>query len=300
MKCPKCQYIGFDDGNRCRNCGYEFDLAVEEPPLDVTIGRDDPAPARLPDLTLRPGDQPGDAPPAPVHDRPPRAGASASARRPLSPEDLPLFLDSVADDQAPLVSPPAVPRPPLSVRRAAPAGRERLRAPSTDELEIEDVREAERQAEARRAAAQQRTDASDLAGVGRRMAAGLIDLAVLGAITASVVYLTLRITELPVQDWQTLPLVPVTAFLLLLFGGYFVLFTAAGGQTIGKMAARIRVVSSTDGRERQRVPFGRCLMRAVACLGSVAALGAGFLPALLSPDRRAFHDRIADTRVVAA
>ncbi len=24
MKCPKCQYIGFDTGDRCRNCGYEF------------------------------------------------------------------------------------------------------------------------------------------------------------------------------------------------------------------------------------------------------------------------------------
>lgn len=26
MKCPKCGYIGFDDGDRCRNCGYEFSL----------------------------------------------------------------------------------------------------------------------------------------------------------------------------------------------------------------------------------------------------------------------------------
>jgi len=29
------------------------------------------------------------------------------------------------------------------------------------------------------------------------------------------------------------------------------------------------------------------------------ALGIGFLPVLFSSDRRAFHDRVADTRVVA-
>jgi hypothetical protein len=38
----------------------------------------------------------------------------------------------------------------------------------------------------------------------------------------------------------------------------------------------------------------------VACLGSLLAVGAGFLPVFFSPDRRAFHDRVAQTRVVAA
>ena len=42
-----------------------------------------------------------------------------------------------------------------------------------------------------------------------------------------------------------LPAVPMLAFLMLLCGGYFVLFTAAGGQTIGKMAAHIRVVNAS-------------------------------------------------------
>ena len=26
MKCPKCQYLGFETGNRCKNCGYDFSL----------------------------------------------------------------------------------------------------------------------------------------------------------------------------------------------------------------------------------------------------------------------------------
>jgi len=26
MKCPKCLYIGFETGDRCKNCGYDFSL----------------------------------------------------------------------------------------------------------------------------------------------------------------------------------------------------------------------------------------------------------------------------------
>ena len=29
MKCPKCGYLGFDNVDRCRNCGYDFSLARE-------------------------------------------------------------------------------------------------------------------------------------------------------------------------------------------------------------------------------------------------------------------------------
>ena len=26
VKCPKCDYLGFETGNRCKNCGYDFSL----------------------------------------------------------------------------------------------------------------------------------------------------------------------------------------------------------------------------------------------------------------------------------
>jgi len=29
MKCPKCSYLGFETGDRCRNCGYDFSLFVD-------------------------------------------------------------------------------------------------------------------------------------------------------------------------------------------------------------------------------------------------------------------------------
>ena len=28
MKCPKCEYLGFETGDRCKNCGYDFSLSV--------------------------------------------------------------------------------------------------------------------------------------------------------------------------------------------------------------------------------------------------------------------------------
>jgi rubredoxin len=37
MKCPKCQYISFDSGDRCRNCGYEFSLAADAALDDLPI-----------------------------------------------------------------------------------------------------------------------------------------------------------------------------------------------------------------------------------------------------------------------
>jgi uncharacterized RDD family membrane protein YckC len=143
--------------------------------------------------------------------------------------------------------------------------------------------------------------ASAGSGLVRRLGAGLIDVAVIGSIDVLVVYLTLRLCELTLDDWRVLPIVPLAAFLLLLSGGYFVLFTAAGGQTIGKMATRIRVVAfSPDDAGHLRVSFSTAMMRAVALIGSIAALGAGFLPVLFRSDRRAFHDRVAGTRVVSA
>jgi uncharacterized RDD family membrane protein YckC len=83
------------------------------------------------------------------------------------------------------------------------------------------------------------------------------------------------------------------AFLVLLKLSYFGVFTAACGQTIGKMAAHIRVVA--DGAP---LDPGRAARRTLVGAVSLLAFGAGFIPALLDPDRRALHDRVARTRVV--
>ena len=296
MRCPKCQYITFDSDDRCRNCGYEFSLSVdtaEEEPVEVTIARDEPESRRRGRDSFSALDAPLKQPPSP----PERPGAP-NVRRPLTAADLPLFIEQrVGDDQAPLVT-PAVPRAPLSVRKAAPV-RHRLRGPALDELPLGPADDlAADHAEEDRAGTED-VEGIQGASIARRFSAGIIDVAILGTIGAVVVLLTLRIAELTLAEWHILPVVPMLAFLLLLCGGYFILFTAAGGQTIGKMTAGIRVVNAAE-HGPARVSFGTAFIRTVTCLGSVLALGGGFLPVLFSADRRAFHDRVADTRVVAA
>ena len=63
---------------------------------------------------------------------------------------------------------------------------------------------------------------------------------------------------------------------------------------IGKMAAQIRVVADDAPLDP-----ARAIRRTVVSAVSLLTLGAGFIPAILDPDHRALHDRVARTRVVA-
>jgi uncharacterized RDD family membrane protein YckC len=124
---------------------------------------------------------------------------------------------------------------------------------------------------------------------------------ILAGIDAAVLYFTLKICGLSRSELLLLPATPLVAFLALLNGGYFVAFIAAGGQTIGKMAGGIRVVpADAETSWTDRVPVETACVRAAAYLVSIVPAGAGLLPALLTADRRAVHDRLAHTRVVKA
>jgi uncharacterized RDD family membrane protein YckC len=86
----------------------------------------------------------------------------------------------------------------------------------------------------------------------------------------------------------------------MLNAGYFVTFTAAVGQTIGKMATGLKIVpaSAVDG-DTNGPNFGFAILRTAAYAASILPIGLGFLPALFARDRRALHDRLADTRVIS-
>jgi uncharacterized RDD family membrane protein YckC len=133
-----------------------------------------------------------------------------------------------------------------------------------------------------------------LAPLGTRILAGAIDVAFMLLVDAAVLYFTLRITGLPPAAWRRLPLAPLVGFLALLHGGYLTMFTAASGQTMGKMLTGTRVVSSQGGP----VPFGSAVVRAVVWLLTIVPAGVGFIPAFLASDRRALHDRFAETKVI--
>lgn len=296
MKCPKCQYIGFETGDRCKNCGYEFALMRADEEEDVSAppvsGPDIVEPF---DLLLRPAEPPGaDMTPA-----------------------LPLFRNEDADDE-PLVRVTA-PRPPVAVRKTPDAQRGRVPPSLPAESSMRDavfefgsepvidfapVRELLHPRPRREQPAPDVPDivtarlaashSEEFPPLAPRVVAALIDHGLLLAIDAIVIYFTLRLTALTLADWRVVPAAPLLTFLVGLKLAYLTAFTLAGGQTIGKMAAGIRVVGDDDN---PLAPW-QVVQRAVVGVASLAALGAPFLMALADPARRGLHDRVAHTRVV--
>lgn len=273
--------------------------------VDAVLPASEPAPPPV-ELHATPAPESQPAPPAPAE-----------------AEKLPLFTPALDDGgDEPLIKVPPTPRPPLAVRRTPETPR--LRAMSTPVRRVEPEPTPALQFDAeggtpelrhtpaaeepplivrRRvsrvwAESGRRPAAAALGEVsapGARAAAAAIDHLMLGGVDLAVVYFTLRMAGLPMDQWTALPPVPLVAFLLLIKLSYFCAFTAVGGQTIGKMAARIRVVSADD----HPIDAALALRRTLAGVLSAALLGLGFLPALLGSDRRALHDRVARTRVIA-
>jgi uncharacterized RDD family membrane protein YckC len=287
MKCPKCGYLGFEPVDRCRNCGYDFSLTQSLADVDLLLRTEAPESRPFDDFSLAP--QPGRGP----ADQAPAASSST---------ELPLFSSSIPDDQ-PLITRPSPPRVPLAVRRATPhEPRGRADSPRRDTLEFDvDVSGpgftplSAAQADVENWPAPGADAAAD-AGLVSRFAAVLIDLFILLAVDTIVVYFTMQICGLSLAEVDALPKGPLFAFLIVQNGGYLVAFTA-GGQTLGKMAAGIKVVTDGSGSP---LDLGRAIVRTVVWVILAVPAGLGFLTALFSRDHRGLHDRFARSRVVRA
>lgn len=310
MRCPKCRYISFDEGERCRNCGYDFSLIQPETPLDLPIRQDETV-GPMADLRLKVAQRRQAA----AALTPPDA-QNLSLRQGF---DLPLFNqardagaspDDGVDDQ-PLVSGNTPPRPPLAVRRAppppiapTPAARSRIEESVREEPSLDFVDWAEVVREESTPQEEPRSvgivDTTATASAGHRLFGAVVDVLLTIGIDWAVLYFTLQVAGLRLDEARLLPIVPMGAFLLLLNGGYLTMFTAAGGQTIGKMLAGTRVVLAGPADRPQRLPFGTAIVRTAACFASLLPAGAGFFMALFRADGRALHDAVADTRVIKA
>jgi uncharacterized RDD family membrane protein YckC len=77
---------------------------------------------------------------------------------------------------------------------------------------------------------------------------------------------------------------------------YFTLFHAWLGQTIGKMLMGIKVVTN----DNKFISPAMAFLRWSGYILSFAPLAAGFLWAAVDKDQCAWHDRLAQTRVVSA
>jgi uncharacterized RDD family membrane protein YckC len=387
VKCPKCSYLGFETGDRCKNCGYDFSLlsvaefqpaeyevhpaSIDDVPIHVVdrggddagdevltlprasvdamfegarlslahepasageaplrfardVRNDHAADARLSlveEPRINQADEPQPLPVAretPPPSEPLSVGSTVMRFAPASGAGndpaLPLFAPANTDEDEPLVKLPAVPRPPLAVRRTPAIPRLRavprpptrsapgpvLEFPEEDRPPVLPVR-AERASVApgtsvspgQRQEAPRARPSVQPTRVGARIGALLIDYVILFGIDAAVIYFTVRMAGLAPNEWRLLPVLPTVVFLGLLKVAYFYAFTAVGGQTIGKMAVGTSVVTE-DGKP---LDAARAMRRTSVGALSFLMLGLGFLPALFG-DGRALHDRLSSTRVV--
>jgi len=128
---------------------------------------------------------------------------------------------------------------------------------------------------------------------GERAQAAALDAGLLTVLGTLVLYFTGRAAHVGLESlassWPWL--VVYLGFLGLFYAGYF---TGTTGQTPGKMITGLRVVDAAG-----RPPgYARATVRAAAgALGTLVA-GLGLLPIAFDPARRAFHDRLLQTRVV--
>lgn len=302
MKCSKCGYLGFETTDRCRNCGYDFSLLSAEPP-DLAL--------QTPDASIENGqrvDLP-DLAASVVESGPPAAldldrlfGVEEAASAAPSVEAVETEPSALPFDQGALPVPPPPARPPLSVRRTTDPPRPRPR--TTRPPRVEPTLDLGLDAESAPSAADPEIAGLSQAApalpptLGQRLLADLIDGGLLAGIHVVVLALTLRLAGLEWSgaDLAVIPPVPFAGFALLMSVGYAAMFTVAGGQTIGKMIAHLRVLGD-DGRS---VDLAGGVLRAIGCALVPVTLGLTYAPVFFTPDRRALHDRLAGTRVVRA
>lgn len=231
--------------------------------------------------------------------------------------ELPLFVrDSPAPPRAPLSVRRTVAEPPrvrTTVDSGDRAATKDLRVGPLDRDLLDDLRRVERE-EAAYATVQARLRANTDTGARvdgdlddepedvpatQRLAAAALDGVLLGVIGTVALWATLRVTGASITSFGTDAIV---AFLIFLGGvsvAYLLMFTAAGGQTVGKMLMGLRVVGDTVDSIDDHLTMAQAALRAVLAPLSVLALGLGWLPALFGRGL-ALHDRLAHTRVVRA
>jgi uncharacterized RDD family membrane protein YckC len=276
--------------------------------LDRLIGAPEDIPIQRPEPTIdRPRSLPSFEEGTPLLDAVERAAQDPESRT-VTP-NLPLFGGEPTDrlgrrqEEPAFVATPRPAGPPLAVRRATPeVTRPKNRAPRHARPDAPplsfpvDVSIAPRSGGGPFGSAADVIPSLQAASSVARVAAAIIDIILLVGICGTVLYLTLRLADLPLEQYRVLPIVPMSAFLILIVLGYLIAFTAAGGQTIGKMATRIRVIGDDGGP----VDVSGAVLRVAGTAVNIATLGIAWLPALFSQDGRSLADRLAHTRVVRA
>lgn len=129
------------------------------------------------------------------------------------------------------------------------------------------------------------------AGLARRLGALCYDLLLLGAVLIAYTAVVIAVRggrAVPPGTWW------FELSLLALCLAFFAWFWTHGGQTLGMLAFRLRLVAADGGP----VGWRAALVREGGALLSALPAGLGFWWVLVDPERRSWHDRLSGTRVV--
>jgi len=154
----------------------------------------------------------------------------------------------------------------------------------------------------------------ELASIGRRFAAWLLDFGIVSCATwAAIVPFVLLMGGAATLEGGGKSDEPSPAMIVGLLGMYAVMFVVSmglpivyegvlvqrRGQTLGKMALGIKIVSVEGGELSTGQAWGRSGMKVgLSSMCSCLGLLADDLPAFFNPEKTALHDQAAQTRVV--
>ncbi len=134
----------------------------------------------------------------------------------------------------------------------------------------------------------------ELASPAERILGGFIDFGFLTLLLLGLAYLTTNLVGQPLRALPGPAVASLGCVEFLLATGYFLFFWSLSGQTLGKLLTSSRVVDPLG----QPLGFGRAFVRTLGMGLSILPLGAGFVGLWSDIGRRAWHDRLASTRVV--
>ena len=132
----------------------------------------------------------------------------------------------------------------------------------------------------------------ELAGIGRRFLADIVDTILLYVIIFSLMFAVFALQTQPGAG----AFFVINVFPTLLMLTYQTIFLGWKGQTLGKMALKVIVVNP-DG---SKISYAKALGRAAAEILSGCLLAIGYLIAFWDDEKRTLHDRLANTRVINA
>ena len=138
--------------------------------------------------------------------------------------------------------------------------------------------------------------ALDYAGFWRRFGALMLDGFIMGTVNMILYVPMVMVAAGAGKDPTVAAALHLVIMLLqiVLAAAYATWFVGKYGATPGKMAFKMKIVSS----EGDKISYGRAIGRHFATMISGMTMSIGYLMAAFDDEKRTLHDRICDTRVV--